>query len=116
MRKGNRQLAKLWWSSRYFADFARVLAGRHMQHTDTQTGVSGDGDEEEEGGKSEEADAPQESEPEEENIADPLVAAKRAKQLAKHGIVFQAKVDPKVCSAVTYQVTPSVFPRGNPQP
>lgn len=67
----------------------------------------GDGSGEEEDGKVEEGDALQESEPEEEDIADPLVAAKRAKQLAKHGIVFEAKVDPKVCSEVTPKLPPN---------
>jgi len=44
--------------------------------------------------ESQEAAADQEEEEEE---ADPAVLAKKQKQLAKRGVTFEAKVDPKVC-------------------
>lgn len=44
---------------------------------------------------SQEGAADQEEEDEDE--ADPAVVAKKQKQLAKRGVTFEAKVDPKVC-------------------
>ena len=46
--------------------------------------------------ESQEAAADQEDEEEEEG--DPAVLAKKQKQLAKRGVTFEAKVDPKVCA------------------
>ena len=45
--------------------------------------------------ESQEACADQEEEEEEEG--DPAVLAKKQKQLAKRGVTFEAKIDPKVC-------------------
>ena len=45
--------------------------------------------------ESQEAAADQEEEEEEEG--DPAVLAKKQKQLAKRGVTFEAKIDPKVC-------------------
>lgn len=42
----------------------------------------------------------QDAEEEDEDEADPAVLAKKQKQLAKRGVTFEAKVDPKVSACL----------------
>ena len=57
-------------------------------------------------GQQESQESAQDAEEEDEDEADPAVLAKKQKQLAKRGVTFEAKVDPKVraCSCTKQRV------------